>query len=176
MRLRKSGEFDQGPIAYKWAWTQAPDLSAWTIKRNLKRRNVDRLTRSWQLEKRSRNKYPLHWNVHHKGKGGYAAITGPNWISGVPLLLDQSRLKVAVTKEKRKYNLFSSLLCTYLKCIHLILKFPQIRKFLFYFWHCLTLLRPGAHSCVLKIYGNQCLNTCLCFLFMKYSRHVPIVN
>lgn len=61
---------------------------------------------SWQLEERSRNKYPtpIHPNTHHKGKSGHADITGPDRISGVPQLLDQSRLKRAVTKEKRKYN------------------------------------------------------------------------
>lgn len=61
---------------------------------------------SWQLEERSRNKYPtpIHPDTHHNGKSGHADVTGPGRISGAPQLLDQSGLKRAVTKEKRKHN------------------------------------------------------------------------
>ena len=40
---------------------------------------------------------------HHKGKSIYAAVTGSNRIiSGMPQILIQARLKIAVMKEKKE--------------------------------------------------------------------------
>lgn len=71
---------------------------------------------------------------HHKGKSIYAAVTGSNRImSGMPQILNQARLKIAVTKENKKVDRHFPLGFAFIYMFILRLKIPKIKKFLFYF-------------------------------------------
>lgn len=112
----------------------------------------------------------------HKGKGMCAAVTGPHRAAGMPQLLDQSRLKVAVTKDKRKLTRISLSAWHFFKCLHLRLKFPQIKIFLFYFW-CSPIPshpHPTPIPPLLAVFAKRTVtnlsNPCLWCLFTEYHR------